>query len=512
MQKLWQKYQRDERGTVVVFLAVAVFTLIIAVGIAVDMSRAQLVRSRLISAIDAATLSAGAVSSSQTDKIEEIVYNYFNANMPSNYMGVEVPSLIITVTDSNGATLDVSTLAPGDDAATIRVQADGTVETTFMRLAGIDTVPISTEAEVTRFSTSGPTLEIALVLDNSCSMGVSGTANATECDVNTARLDALKTATHTLLDTLYAGRENPSNLRVALIPFNQHVNQDASTSAPPSSVQSQGGGLVTSPNHDMPDQGIYYGDPNNAFYYDQCVNQKISSACPQLVYYCYNPNNPNVQPGSFNGSVLCPTSYPVFGNAVCNAVSTTGNFYDCYPDEPRTALQSITSFGESLTTLHDRVDAMSASGTTNTALGTLYALWALDPAQTGYFNHSTTPAADGDGSVIKNIVILTDGINEVCSTFGMPNSMEANCANTLALRNQQQIDRCAEANNRGINVFTITFALDDSTPDNVAQKNIFRNCASQPGYYFDADDGSALAAAFLAITDTLTQQSLRLTR
>lgn len=520
MLGLFTRFQRDERGSVVVFLAISVFTLIIAVGIAVDMSRAQLVRSRLISAVDAATLSAGAVSSSQTDKIEEIVLNYFNANIPSDYMGTEIPNITITVTDSGGSELDISTLQVGDDAAVIRVQAEGTVDTTFMQLVGIQTMPISTEAEVERFSGSGPTLEIALVVDNSCSMG-GGTVPP--CNADTSRIDALRASVNTLLTALYGSNQNPSNIRVAMVPFNQHVNQESGTSLPSAATIAEGAGFSTSANHSLPDNGMYYGHPNNTVWYDQCIADNTDPACLELILYCFANNDSTIIQGSFPTYTpnYCPANRPTVRTGfTCAQPSLNGDFYNCWPANTRASLRNITSFGESLSQLQAEVASLNPVGATNTAIGSLYGMWALDPARDGVFDHEA-PAADfGDDATIKSLVILTDGINEVCSanfdTSGNPTKPDpliSDCEANLALRNQQQIDRCQEAKDLGIdNVFTITFELDDSSPENIAQKQIFQNCASQPDYYFDADDGSALAAAFLAITDTLTQQSLRLTR
>lgn len=74
---------RDRRGGIILFFAIAAVPLIAAVGIATDTARMFFVKSRLTSAVDAASLAGGKVFAPERDAD---VRMYFDTNfLPASW-------------------------------------------------------------------------------------------------------------------------------------------------------------------------------------------------------------------------------------------------------------------------------------------------------------------------------------------------------------------------------------------------------------------------------------------
>ncbi|GEM_PF-6435778 len=212
LARQWAAYRQAQQGVVFIFVAVVLFVLILSIGVAIDMARSHMVQSKLSSAVDAATLSAGAVASSQD--VTTVVNNYFRANFPNNYMGATNVNLNISVRQSDG-----SIAGPTDPIGEIYVTATATVPTLLMSLGGINSTDVFAEAEVQRGVRADKTLEIALVMDNSGSMGepAPGTGGAPKVDV-------LKTIANQFVNELFEGESVSPNIKIGIVPFDHHVN------------------------------------------------------------------------------------------------------------------------------------------------------------------------------------------------------------------------------------------------------------------------------------------------
>jgi Mg-chelatase subunit ChlD len=91
----------------------------------------------------------------------------------------------------------------------VTVTGSGNISTTFMGVLGINSIPIESYSKTAWGSGK---LRVALVLDNSGSMG------------NGGRMTALKTATKSLLTQLQSSAASPGDVQVAIVPFNKYVN------------------------------------------------------------------------------------------------------------------------------------------------------------------------------------------------------------------------------------------------------------------------------------------------
>lgn len=185
---------QDVRGNVAILFGLAIIPLALGVGAGVDYGRALLVRERMQSALDAATLAVGSWPGLSDTEMKTKAQEYFDANyQTSNSLGTVSP-------------VNLST-----SGNTIVVSVSGSVPTTFMRIAHIDDVAVAASTTVLR---GMGTAEVVLALDNSGSMAGS-------------KIDALKTAANDLVDTLFDVAQNSPEadpIKIAVVPFAAGVN------------------------------------------------------------------------------------------------------------------------------------------------------------------------------------------------------------------------------------------------------------------------------------------------
>jgi Flp pilus assembly protein TadG len=181
---------RNERGSTVTLIAAAAVPLVAFVGLSIDTARGYLLKQRIGFALDGAVLAAAATALDAD--VNTVGQKFFNANFPSDFMGVGTVTPTFTLSSDN-------TTVTGD------VTAD--MPTALMAVVGIDDVGVGANAAALR-QTRG--LELVIALDNTGSMG--------------GYIDDLEDATGELLDVLYGTRETVDNLWIGLIPFDTRVN------------------------------------------------------------------------------------------------------------------------------------------------------------------------------------------------------------------------------------------------------------------------------------------------
>ncbi len=216
----------DRRGNVLVLVGFMAVVLVGTVGLAIDATRTWMVRSRLATALDAAALSAAraysiGASATQLSQIRIDACGVFWANFGR-------PGVSPCVTQ--GGVLDTNTFNTGylgaratnpnlpDPGQTnlLSVSARATLDTTFMRVLGITSVPeFTAAAAATRTIAS---LEVALALD------VTGSMSPIAQGGSVTKIQALRTAGQSFVDTLYGGAETRERLWVSMVPYTTHVN------------------------------------------------------------------------------------------------------------------------------------------------------------------------------------------------------------------------------------------------------------------------------------------------
>ncbi|MEY9759711.1 Flp pilus assembly protein TadG [Bradyrhizobium ottawaense] len=238
-----RRFVQDRRGNIAVIFALACVPLITAVGCAVDYSRATQTRAKLQAAADAASVgsiakaspafkaagsmtSDGSISVGVTD-----AQNIFDANR-ANQTGYTLNSVTPTVVKT-GSTV------------TSTVAFNATVNTMFLGLIGKTALTLTGTSKATA---SMPLyIDFYLLLDNSPSMGVGATPTDVQTMVNntsdkcafachdlkdknnyydlakklgvTTRIDVLRTATQSLMDTASATETYSNQFRMAIYDF-----------------------------------------------------------------------------------------------------------------------------------------------------------------------------------------------------------------------------------------------------------------------------------------------------
>ncbi|HEY4135031.1 MAG TPA: pilus assembly protein [Alphaproteobacteria bacterium] len=197
LRRSFDALSRDRRGGIAVFLATAIVPLIGILGLAVDTTRGYMVKSRLSQALDAAALAGGRVIFSTTRDAD--IQMYFNANYPAGYMGAAVTGPTIAVNGTNDK---------------LTLQASAVVDTTFLRVLGIQNMTVKSDVEVTRQT---QLLDVVLSIDVSGSMSTSAGGGLT-------RIQAARTAANSLVSILFGTTATSSVVNIGLVPWNSKVN------------------------------------------------------------------------------------------------------------------------------------------------------------------------------------------------------------------------------------------------------------------------------------------------
>jgi len=475
-------------GNVAMIYALALLPSLAAVGAAVDLTRAMVVKMRLSEALDAAGLAVGGTVGLSEAEMTEKAQKFFYANYPDDELGT-VTSLNVS---SSGQNL-------------VTVSGSARIETAFMGLFGIYYLDVSVDAEVTRESKG---LEIALALDNTGSMASNG------------KIQALKSATNELIGILFGDQNTPSHLKMSLVPFSQTVKVDTTsfmndgfmdTNGQNSTARlnfnnnmyafavwatmsnkSWGGCVEARPNgYEETDDAPNAGTPNTLFvpYFEP--DGPDSAAYNGYVTYVSDNGNGN-QDTRLRRSSKYSGQNKTNPNADCN-------------------MQKILPLTNNKVTLQSYVNGMISTGYTHIALGASWGWRTLSP---------TAPYTEGsqynDEEWTKAMVFLTDGLNTIDnnSTWHKSNYTAYNyliraqlgTTNASAAENEQD-DRtllvCQRMKDLNIRIYTILLEEQSQTA-----KDLMRDCASDPSLYFESPSASELQGVFQTIAQDLSNLRL----
>ncbi len=185
-------------------MAAGLIPAIAALGSAIDIGRAYIVKSQLQAGVDAAAL-AGARAFGVDDKTPQgrdaQVKRYFYGNFPQGYMGSKDVDPIPTFSTDQG--INVTS-----------VTADTVMPFSFMRIFGFtqQTIHAVAKAEL-----QPRPLEVMMVLDNTGSMRFNLTGGQT-------RITALKAAANDFVDIVHQGATLRRDLALGIIPYDVTVN------------------------------------------------------------------------------------------------------------------------------------------------------------------------------------------------------------------------------------------------------------------------------------------------
>ena len=458
------------RAAVAPLIAALTIPLVAATGLSIDAARGYLLKARLSQALDAAALAGGRVYF-QPQRDSDIQM-YFDANFPADFMNADLGALQISA--------DV-------DEGTLTVSIDATIATSFMQVVGIDTMDVAAASTVKRADRG---LELALVMDNTGSMY--GTTNGQR------KINVMKDAAMELIDSLYGERTEVTNLYISLVPYTAAVNV---------------GGHRTNWLQPGSMTGLDYG-PNG---WKGCVEARTGG---------YDTNDLTDQlpiPYHYAPHAIDNDWYPVDESESTNTTSNngTGPNLGCGP--------AITSLTQDRATIEANIQAMGAwhRGGTTTNLGMVWGWRTISPRFRGLWGGATPndmPFDYDEPLMDKVVVVLTDGYNQLYSAakshygesgftdsdytaYGRISEGRLGTTSSFTTARRELNDRMAATCNamkaEGIVIYTITFAVSNNSGGNEI-RDIFRNCATNPGYYFDSPTASSLRDTFRAIASQLS--------
>ncbi|HYM01991.1 MAG TPA: TadE/TadG family type IV pilus assembly protein [Stellaceae bacterium] len=215
----------QREGNVAMIFGLAAIPVIVAGGIAVDATRAYMVKVRLGAAMDAAALAVGSTENESLTQLSTRLTNYFKANYPASAIGADV-----TITP-----------VPGNanlTASQVTFQAQATVPMTIMRVVGFQPVTVTVTNQIRK--TAG--LEVVLVLDNTGSMlcgpndgapnysaalcqgGVIASDTTCTNPSNQSRICVLRNAATQFVNTLTSAISSAQQLYIGVVPYVTTVN------------------------------------------------------------------------------------------------------------------------------------------------------------------------------------------------------------------------------------------------------------------------------------------------
>lgn len=449
------RLHRTDQGGVAMLVGLSILPLMLVLGLVVDGGLAYGAHSRLQGAVDAAALASARTASTEDADVEADARMFFDANFPRDYLGSRLTDFDVDFNEETGE---------------LNVNAEIDMPTFFMRVAGIPSVSVATNATAQKLLSG---IELALVLDVTGSMNDPDPAGGT-------KIEALRAASETLLDVIYGEDETVDDVSIAVVPYNTTVN-----------LGSDRTDLLTG----------FDEDDFRGFGWKGCVEARSGTTdrddTPPSEEALTAQNWPEVADDPrtrVDETYWNPTNDP---NAFC-------------PDSevlPLTAEKSI---------IADHIEDLEAEGATLTNVGFAWGWRTVSPRWRGEWGSAEAPVDHDHPTIRKAIVFMTDGEADMprsndplyYTAYGFLQDERlgsGNEARAEAEANDRLLESCELAKEQGIQVYTVMFDLSDP----VIERD-YRACASSDQHFFDAPNGDALDAAFRDIAGQLS--SLRLTQ
>jgi Flp pilus assembly protein TadG len=423
---------RAREGNVAVTFALTLIPVIAAAGAAVDYSRANSIKADLQAALDSTALLLSKEAATDTnDQLQANALAYFTANF-------DQPSTKnITVSASYSSTGGSSLVVNGSLA----------VPTSFMGIFGYDYITVSSSSTA-QWGTSR--LRVALVLDNTGSMKSSG------------KMNALKTATESLLGQLKKAATTDGDVYVSIIPFVKDVNL--------------GNSDLTASWIDWTEWDANNGSCAGTWGSNQSKCESNGGA--------WTPGNHSNWKGCVvdRGDSSGPSSGDYDTNAVAPSTSITATLYAA--EQYSSCPVAAKGLSYNWTAMNTLVNSMQPKGMTNQAIG-LQAGW-MSLTGGGPF---TAPAMDPGYTYQQVIILLTDGMNTQNRWYNSQSQIDA----------RQQLT-CNNIKAAGITLYTIQVNTGGDPTSTLLQ-----NCASSSDKFFLLTSADQIVTAFNEIGTNLSK-------
>lgn len=536
-------------ANVAITFALSLIPILGLAGAAIDLSRANAVKTSLQEALDSTALMASKNAATLTSaQVQSTAQGYFLAMFTRS----DVTNVHFTASYS------------GDSGSSVVVNASADMPTEFMAILGYKKITIIGSATAKWGSAR---LRVALVLDTTGSMSSDG------------KINALKTATKNLLTQLQAATSVDGDVYISIIPFSKNVNVGSNnyganwidwtdwesepailkTSKPgnwdqigpgsscPFSTSSYGFGCTTGPVNNspitstIPASGNYSGyicpdaDSGNksalkiGLYYNGCYNSVPTTTTTTTTVSsgwfasCYGYNNCSCT-GS-NGSKVCrqtttTTGAPYTHTWIKNDHSTWNGCiadrgasanpvsdYDRLVTAPSTSIAAtlfpaeqnsycspaITGLNYSWSSMASQVDSLYPLGATNQPIGLV---WGWQSLVGG--GPLSAPAKNPAYTYIDVIILLSDGLNTQDRWYG--NGSATNTSVDYRMYDTSGNGTCANIKAAGIAIYTIQVNTGGDPTS-----TLLRNCASDTSKFFLLTTANQIVTTFNTIGTNLTK-------
>jgi len=485
---IFGSFAAERSGAVVLIFGIVLVPMLLGIGLAIDYSRALKTKQNLAYALDAAALAVGSWPDLSEAEIKQKAQDFFDANYSASDLGTP-SALNVAVVDGK-----------------ITISATSDVDTTFMKMSGINQMTVGALTEATL---NEKKIELIMVLDNTGSMGWSG------------KLTALKTASNSLLDVLIPdeGSGVSEDVSIGLVPFAAAVNIGADKLGSgwiDVSAQSSITGEDFQPGINVLD---LYGQIQNRSW-NGCVRARpvpydtldMPAGVGDTLWSPYfAPDEPDFSSyynryssdSGYSGSYYdydARQRYTGKYNNLTISGTSDGPDFNC-----RTA--SVTPMTNARATVAAAITQMVATGNTVIPAGLAWGWRLISPGE---------PFSQGvayeDDDTIKAIVLLTDGQNMVSGGMGTHNRSQysaygfahsghlgaTNGSDAEDVLNAKTATLCTNIKAQDIRLYTITFQVSSSST-----QDLMRNCATDPEMYYNSPSNEELDAIFQDIAKGL---------
>ncbi|MCO6049842.1 pilus assembly protein [Mesorhizobium sp. RP14(2022)] len=515
MSGILKRFWKDQSGAYAIMMGIATIPLLLGVGTAVDYGRLVRARSHIQQLADGTALALAASRETKKSELDKLADNYVKSNTEKDILD-----------KITGITVD-----PSDEE--IKITLDSTVSTYFMSLANIRTMNVTAGAVADRALLGK--LEVSLVLDNTDSMTVDN------------KIGTLKKAATNLVTALF--KENDSGdgkVRVSLVPYAEQINIGLKNRKAPYLSVPDDYYATSSKTTTTTTPGYWKQDTkktNECLAWNEAKTTTTTTERDGVMYttttttprsckeYRYeNVGQPYwVEEKTETKTTTTTTQYSWYGCIGARVDSSAKQIlndqkpsfkypgYLTTPSVKQRCLTEVLPLNASQSTIKAAISGMitSRSGyTPNTFIpgGMMWGINTLSP-EGPFGTGSDAPGAydPKNQEPRKAIVLMTDGLNtQRVLTTGIQNTEYLKGTNFIgsptaatagaqrAAVNADSITLCDYAKSKGIEVFTVAFAVPEGDP-----KSMLKKCATDESHYYDATDADKLLEAFEGIARSL---------
>lgn len=462
---LMSRLRHDNHGNISIMSALLVVPLFLVVGVAVDYNTAYQRRTKIQAASDAAVLTGAANYSSSTGiaGITTQVDNYLAGNAGGTVKRLSTPTL-------------------SADSSQVCITAGESVATTFMQIAGVNSVPV---AATSCASLPGQiNLEVSLVLDVSSSM------------VEESRFTPMQTAVKAFINAFANNSVVASRTKIAIVPFSSRVNIGMANTG---WLKAYNGSPAVPARWSSPK--TYY--TSSSYSFTQWIDSKTWLAYTSSNYYWMGCVEPRADvevkdTGSIGANGL--TDVAPSTEAFVPMDSNSGSSKSFCPPP-------ITPLSSNYTYLQSAVTQMTSEGSTRLDAGIVAGWYTLSPNWQSAWG-SSAPAAYST-KVRKAIVFMTDGEMNVKYGPSDTDKLDWLCDKTRTdacndIATDAFLKTCASIKGKNIDIYAVSYSSE-------ADVGNLQSCSSGSSYYFSADT-SSISEVYTAIQKSIVSSTVRLTQ